>query len=106
MPLQSSDVDLGQIEVLVKKHFGSEFTCCLTRDHASGRYVTGEGPDVIARPRKVFFLTLGYEVIGQFRDEHGDVLEYYRDTNAAAARAFVEEYRRTVHRDLQLHVLD
>jgi hypothetical protein len=105
MPLQSKDVDAGLIDGLVKKHFGSEFTCFVTRNHAWGRYVKGERPDVIARPRKVFFLALGYEVIGQFRGESGDVLEFYRDWEVERARAFVEEYKRAVQRDLQLHVL-
>lgn len=105
MPLQSRDIDTEFIDGLVKKHFGNEFTCFVTRNHPSGRYVKGETPDVIARPRKVFLLTLGYEVIGQFRGEHGDVLEFYRDTDQERARAFVEEYKRTVQRDLRLHVL-
>lgn len=105
MPLQDQDVDAGRIEAMVKKHFGDEFTCLVTRNHASGRYVKGGRPDVIARPRRVWKLTLGYEVIGQFRGEHGDVLEFYRDWEAAKARAFVEEYTRTVQRDLRLSVL-
>lgn len=105
MPLQTKGVDAGVIDTLVKKHFGDEFTCFVTRDHASGRYVRGERPDVIARPRKVFFLGLGYEVIGQFRDENGDVLEFYRETEADRARAFVEEYTKVVQHDLRLHLL-
>ncbi len=105
MPLQSKDVDSGLIDGLVKKHFGDDFTCLVTRDHPSGRYVTGERPDVIGRPRKVFFLTLGYEVIGQFRDENGDVLEFYRDTDRDNARAFVEAYQKAVGRDLRLHMV-
>lgn len=105
MPLQSKDVDAKLIDGLVKKHFGDEFTCLITRNHASGRYVAGERPDVIARPRKVFFLTLGYEVIGEFKSEHGDVLEFYRGTDESKAVAFVEEYQKAVGRDLRLHML-
>jgi hypothetical protein len=104
MPLQRSDIDQAQIEALVKKHFGNDYTCLLTRDHPSGRYVKGDRPDVIGRPRKVGFLTLGYEVIAQFRDEYGDVLEYYRDWDVEHARAFVEEYREATQRNLQLRV--
>lgn len=105
MPLQSKDVAAGQIEALVKKHFGSEFTCFVTRNHARGRYVKGDKPDAIGRPRKVLALQLGYEVIGQFRYENGAVLEVYRDTEAEKARAFVEEYKQVVQRDLRLHFL-
>ena len=105
MPLQSKSVNTGKIEALVKKHFGSEFTCFVTRNHARGRYVKGDSPDAIGRPRKVLVLQLGYEVIGQFRDENGDVLEVYRDTEAEKARAFVEEYKQVVQRDLHLHFL-
>lgn len=105
MPLQSRDVDVGQIDALVKRHFGGDFTCLVTRNHPLGRYVKGERPDVIARPRKVLFLTLGYEVIGQFMGENGDVLEFYRDAERGKAQAFVDDYKRTVQRDLRLHVL-
>ncbi|MFQ5803498.1 MAG: hypothetical protein ACE5JQ_11445 [Candidatus Methylomirabilales bacterium] len=105
MPLQSRDVDTGLIETLVKKHFGDDFTCFVARDFASGRYAKGERPDVIARPRKVFFLTLGYDVVGQFRGENGDVLEIYRDTDEGRALTFVEDYKTTLQRDLRLHVL-
>jgi hypothetical protein len=105
MPLQSKNVNTGQIEALVKKHFGSEFTCFVTRNHARGRYVKGDSPDAIGRPRKVLILQLGYEVIGQFHNESGDVLEVYRDTEAEKARAFVEEYKQVVQRDLHLHFL-
>jgi hypothetical protein len=105
MPLQRRNVDAGQIEALVKKHFGDDFTSLLTRDHPSGRYVKGERPDVIGRPRKVFFLPLGYEVIGQFKDENGDVFEFYREWEADRARAFVEECKRALGRDLRLHLI-
>jgi hypothetical protein len=105
MPLQRSNVDAGQIEALVKKHFGEDFTCFVTRDHPLGRYVKGERPDVIGRPRKVFFLPLGYEVIGQFKDENDDVFEFYREWEADRARAFVEEYKRALGRDLRLHLI-
>jgi hypothetical protein len=105
MPLQTKGADAGVIDALVKKHFGNEFTCFVTRNHASGRYVKSERPDVIARPRKVAFLGLGFEVIGQFRDENGDVLEFYRETDVDRARAFVEEYTKVVQRDLRLHLL-
>ena len=83
MPLQRSNVDAGQIEALVRKHFGEGFTCFVTRNHASGRYVKAASPDVVGRPRKVLFLTLGYEVIGQFKDENGDAFEFYREWEAA-----------------------
>lgn len=105
MPLQSKDVDAKLIDDLVKKHFGREFTCFVTRNHARGRYVKGDSPDVIGRPRKVFALQLGYEVIGQFRHENGDVLEFYRPADEESARAFVEEYKRVAQRDLRLHCL-
>ena len=105
MPLQSKDVDAKLIDDLVKKHFGSEFTCFVTRNHARGRYVKGDSPDAIGRPRRVLVLQLGYEVIGQFRGDNGDVLEFYRDTDKERARAFVEEYKRTMQRDLRLHVI-
>lgn len=105
MPLQSKDVDAGQIDALVKKHFGNEFTCFVTRNHPRGRYVKGELPDVIGRPRKVLVLQLGYEVIGQFRGENGDVLEFYREAEKESARAFVEDYKETLQRDLHLHVV-
>jgi hypothetical protein len=105
MPLQRSDVNHGQIEALVKKHFGDDFTSLLTRDHPSGRYVKGERPDVIGRQRKVFFLPLGYEVIGQLKGENGDVFEFYRDWEVDRARAFVEEYKRALGRDLRLHLI-
>jgi hypothetical protein len=105
MPLQSNDVDTRVIDGLVKRYFGNEFTCLVTRNHARGRYVKGERPDAIGRPRKVFFLRLGYEVIGQFRNENGDVLEVYRDTEEEKARAFVEEYKKITQRDLRLHFL-
>jgi len=105
MPLHRSDVDHGQIEGLVKKQFGEDFTCLLTRDHPSGRYVKSKQPDVIGRPRKVGFLTLGYEVIGQFKDENGDVFEFYREWEADRARAFVEEYKRALGHDLRLQLI-
>ena len=105
MPLQSKDMDTRVIEALVKKHFGNEFTCIVTRNHARGRYVKGDRPDVIGRPRKVLVLQLGYEVIGQFRDDNGDVLEFYRDLDEEKARAFVEEYKLVVQRELRLHFL-
>ncbi|MFQ5883200.1 MAG: hypothetical protein ACE5I9_12175 [Candidatus Methylomirabilales bacterium] len=105
MPLQHRDADATQIDALVKKHFGSDFTCFVTRNHPLGRYVKGEVPDVIGRARKVIVLALGYEVIGQFRCESGDVLEFYRDHEREKARAFVEEYRSTLQRDLRLHVI-
>ncbi len=103
MPLQGKDVDPKLIDDLVKKHFGNEFTCFVTRNHARGRYVKGNRPDVIGRPRKVLVLQLGYEVIGQFRDENGDVLEFYLNTDEDKARAFVEEYTQVAQRDLRLH---
>lgn len=105
MPLQRQDDGGSQIDALVKKHFGTEFTCYVTRNHASGRYVMGKVPDVIGRPRKVLVLPLGYEVIGQFRCENGDVLEFYRNQEAEKAQAFVEEYQSTLERDLRLHVI-
>jgi hypothetical protein len=105
MPLQRRNIDAGQIEALIKKHFGDDFTSLLTRDHPSGRYVKGERPDVIGRPRKVFVLPLGYEVIGQFKDENGDVFEFYRDWEADRARAFVEEYKQALGRDLRLQLI-
>ena len=105
MPLKRSNVDAGQIEALVKKHFGEGFTCFVTRNHALGRYVNAPSPDVVARPRKVLFLTLGYEVIGQFMGENGDVLEFYREWEADRARAFVEEYKRSLQRDLRLQLI-
>ncbi len=105
MPLQRKDADAIQIDALVKKHFGNDFTCFVTRNHASGRYVKGKEPDAIGRPRKVLALSLGYEVIGQFRCENGDVLEYYRDYEQEKARTFVEEYKNTLQRDLRLHVI-
>ena len=105
MPLLRQDADGSQIDALVKKHFGAEFTCFVTRNHAWGRYVNGKVPDVIGRPRKILFLPLGYEVVGQFRCEHGDVLEFYRDEGAEKARAFAEEYKSTLQRDLRLHVI-
>jgi len=105
MPLKRSNVDAGQIEALVKKHFGEGFTCFVTRNHAAGRYVKAASPDVVARPRKVFCLTLGYEVIGQFKGENGDVLEFYRDWEVDRARAFVEEYKRALGHDLRLHLI-
>ena len=105
MPLQHSNVDAGQIEALVKKHFGEGFTCFVTRNHASGRYVKAASPDVVGRPRKVSFLTLGYEVIGQFKDENGDVFEFYREWEADRARAFVEEYKRALGHDLRLQLI-
>jgi hypothetical protein len=105
MPLQRGDTDGAQIDALVKKHFGTDFTCFLTRNHASGRYVMGKVPDVIGRPRKILVLPLGYGVIGQFRCESGDVLELYRDEEVEKARAFVEEFKSTLQRDLRLHVI-
>lgn len=105
MPLLRQDADGSQIDALVKKHFGTDFTCFVTRNHASGRYVNGKVPDVIGRPRKILVLPLGYEVIGQFRCENGDVLEFYRGQEAEKARAFVEEYKRNFQRDLRLHVI-
>ena len=105
MPLQSKDVDTRVVEGLVKKHFGNEFTCFVTRNHARGRYVKGDSPDAIGRPRKVLALQLGYEVIAQFRDENGHVLEVYRDTEEEKARAFVEEYKKITQHDLRLHFL-
>ncbi len=105
MPLQHSNVDAGQIEALVKKHFGEGFTCFVTRNHALGRYVKAASPDVVGRPRKVSFLTLGYEVIGQFKDENGDVFEFYREWEADRARAFVEEYKRALGHDLRLQLI-
>jgi len=105
MPLKRSNVDTGQIEALVKKHFGEGFTCFVTRNHALGRYVKAASPDVVARPRKVLFLTLGYEVIGQFMGENGDVLEFYREWEADRARGFVEEYKRSLQRDLRLQLI-
>lgn len=105
MPLQRQDADGPHIDALVKKHFGSEFTCFVTRNHPLGRYVKGEIPDVIGRPRKVLVLPLGYEVIGQFRCESGDVLEFYRDHEQERARAFVEEYKSAFQRDLRLQVI-
>lgn len=105
MPVQSKDVDKGLVEGLVKKHFGNEFTCFVTRNHARGRYVKGDNPDAIGRPRKVLTLQLGYEVIAQFKDENGHVLEVYRDTEEEKARAFAEEYKQVVQRDLRLHFL-
>ncbi|MFQ5658281.1 MAG: hypothetical protein ACE5G5_12125 [Candidatus Methylomirabilales bacterium] len=105
MPLQREDADAAQIEALVKKHFGNDFTCFVTRNHPRGRYVKGEVPDAIGRPRKVLVLQLGYEVIGEFRCENGDVLEFYRDHEKEKARAFVDEYKSTLQRDLRLHVI-
>ncbi|MGH7426281.1 MAG: hypothetical protein ACREJP_08950 [Candidatus Methylomirabilales bacterium] len=105
MPLQRSNVDAGQVEALVKKHFGGDFTCFVTRDHPLGRYVKAASPDVVARPRKVLFLTLGYEVIGEFKSENGDVFEFYRDWEADRARAFVEEYKRALGHDLRLQLI-
>jgi len=105
MPLQRQDADGPHIDALVKKHFGSDFTCFVTRNHPRGRYVKGDVPDVIGRPRKVLVLPLGYEVIGQFRCESGDVLEYYRDDGQEEAHAFVEEYKSNFQRDLRLHVI-
>lgn len=105
MPLRRKDADAVQIDALVKKHFGGDFTCFVTRNHPRGRYVKGEVPDVIGRPRKVLVLALGYEVIGQFMCEHGDVLEFYRDHEQEKARAFVEEYKSALQRDLRLHVI-
>ena len=105
MPLQRNQVDSRQVEALVKKHFGGDFTCLLTRDHPSGRYVKAERPDVIGRPRKVAFLTLGYEVIGQFHGENGDILELYRDTEVEKARAFIAEFQKTAQQDLRLHLV-
>ncbi|MGH7381058.1 MAG: hypothetical protein ACREKR_02375 [Candidatus Methylomirabilales bacterium] len=105
MPLKHSNVDAGQIEALVKKHFGEGFTCFITRNHPSGRYVKAASPDVVARPRKVSFLTLGYEVIGEFKSENGDVLEFYREWEADRARGFVEEYKRALGRDLRLQLI-
>ena len=105
MALPSKDVDKRVVEGLVKKHFGNEFTCFVTRNHARGRYVKGESPDAIGRPRKVLTLQLGYEVIAQFRHENGNVLEVYRETEREKARAFAEEYKQVVQRDLHLHFL-
>jgi len=104
--LQHRNTHGAQIDALVKKHFGHDFTCFVTRDHASGRYVKGEIPDVVGRPRKVLILPLGYEVIGQFRCDNGDVLEFYRNHEQEKARAFVEEYKNAFQRDLRLHVID
>ncbi len=105
MPVQSKDVDKKVVEGLVKKHFGNEFTCFVTRNHARGRYVTGDNPDAIGRPRTVLTLQLGYEVIAQFRHENGNVLEVYRETEGEKAQAFAEEYKQVVQRDLRVHFL-
>lgn len=105
MPLQRKDADAAQIDALIKKHFGADFTCFVTRNHPRGRYVKGDEPDAIGRPRKVIVLPLGYEVIGQFRCENGDVLELYREYEQEKARAFVEEYKSTLQQDLRLHII-
>lgn len=100
-----NEVDAGLVEDLVKKHFGDGFTSLITRDVVLGRYKKSDRPDVIAKPRKVFFLTLGYDVIGQFHAENRSVLEIWFDAYKEKAEAFVEDYKNLVKKDLRLQFL-
>lgn len=105
MALKDLGVDAGLVEELVKKHFGEGFTSLITRDVIAGRYTKSDRPDVIARPRKVLFLTLGYDVIGQFKNENRSVLEIWFDAYRGNAEAFVEEYKTLAGKELTLHFL-
>jgi hypothetical protein len=102
---ESNAVDAGLVEELVKKHFGDGFTSLVTRDVVLGRYKKSDRPDVIAKPRKVLFLTLGYDVVGQFQGENGSVLEIWFDAYKENAEAFLEDYKTLVKKDLTLHFL-
>jgi hypothetical protein len=102
---ERNEVDARLVEDLVKKHFGDGFTSLITRDVIAGRYTKSDRPDVIAKPRKVLFLTLGYDVIGQFHDENGSVLEIWFDAYKDKAGAFVEDYKNLVKKDLSLQFL-